>query len=116
MDRTMLPVLVALAVGAFALGADSFIMIGMLSDIAADLDVIRLMADAFERIKVPVSRIDLGHVGIFRALAEAAGLPQESEENLLNLLQAKDVPGLIDAWLVLPGRTLLRSSRAVRGV
>ena len=70
--------------------------------IAADLDVIRLMADAFERIKVPVSRIDLGHVGIFRALAEAAGLPQESEENLLNLLQAKDVPGLIDACSEVP--------------
>jgi ATP phosphoribosyltransferase regulatory subunit len=70
--------------------------------IAADLDVIRLMAGAFERIKVPVSRIDLGHVGIFRALAEAAGLPQESEENLLNLLQAKDVPGLIDACAEVP--------------
>ena len=70
--------------------------------IAADLDVIRLMADAFERINVPVSRIDLGHVGIFRALAEAAGLPQESEENLLNLLQAKDVPGLIDACSEVP--------------
>lgn len=70
--------------------------------IAADLDVIRLMAGAFERIKVPVSRIDLGHVGIFRALAEAAGLPQESEENLLNLLQAKDVPGLIDACADVP--------------
>lgn len=34
-----LPVLAALAVGAFALGADSFIMIGMLSEIAADLGV-----------------------------------------------------------------------------
>ncbi|PZU25100.1 MAG: MFS transporter [Shinella sp.] len=44
MDRTMLPVLVALAVGAFALGADSFIMIGMLSDIAADLDVTQPVA------------------------------------------------------------------------
>ena len=70
--------------------------------IGADLDVIRLMADAFARIKVPVSRIDLGHVGIFRALAEAAGLPQESEETLLNLLQAKDVPGLIEACAEVP--------------
>ena len=70
--------------------------------IAADLDVIRLMAGAFARIKVPVSRIDLGHVGIFRALAEAAGLPQESEEHVLNLLQAKDVPGLIEACAEVP--------------
>ncbi len=65
--------------------------------IAADLAVIRLMASAFARVKVPVSRIDLGHVGIFRALAEAAGLPRESEETVLNLLQAKDVPGLSEA-------------------
>lgn len=65
--------------------------------IAADLAVIRLMAGAFSRIKVPVSRIDLGHVGIFRALAEAAGLPRDSEETVLSLLQAKDVPGLSEA-------------------
>ena len=70
--------------------------------IAADLAVIRLMAGAFARIKVPVSRIDLGHVGIFRALAEAAGLPEESEENVLNLLQAKDVPGLSEACAEVP--------------
>ncbi len=70
--------------------------------IAADLAVIRLMAGAFARIKVPVSRIDLGHVGIFRALAEAAGLPRESEEMVLSLLQAKDVPGLSEACANVP--------------
>jgi ATP phosphoribosyltransferase regulatory subunit len=70
--------------------------------IEADLDVIRLMAGAFEKIKLPVSRIDLGHVGIFRALAEAAGLPQEAEENVLNLLQSKDVPGLEEACVGVP--------------
>ncbi|WP_371324798.1 ATP phosphoribosyltransferase regulatory subunit [Dechloromonas sp. ZY10] len=62
--------------------------------IAADLDVIRLMAGAFETMQLPVSRIDLGHVGIFRALAEAAGLPAESEDALLDILRAKDVPAL----------------------
>lgn len=65
--------------------------------IEADLDIIRLMAGACSVAKLPISRIDLGHVGIFRALAEAAGLPQEDEETMLSLLQAKDVPGLIDA-------------------
>lgn len=62
--------------------------------IAADLDIIRLMAGAFDKIKLPISRIDLGHVGIFRALAEAAGLPEDTEETVLSLLQSKDVPGL----------------------
>lgn len=65
--------------------------------IAADLEVVRLMAGAFDKISLPLNRIDLGHVGIFRALAAAAGLPQEAEENLLSLLQAKDAPGLADA-------------------
>ncbi|MBP8194488.1 MAG: ATP phosphoribosyltransferase regulatory subunit [Azonexus sp.] len=67
------------------------------ADIAADLAVIRLMAGAFSTIKLPISRIDLGHVGIFQALAEAAGLPEEAEDQLLSLLQAKDVPGLVEA-------------------
>ena len=70
--------------------------------IEADLDIIRLMAGAFERVKLPVSRIDLGHVGIFQALAEAAGLPQDAEDALLSLLQAKDVPGLEDACVNVP--------------
>jgi ATP phosphoribosyltransferase regulatory subunit len=70
--------------------------------IEADLAVIRLMAGALDQIKLPVSRIDLGHVGIFRALAAAANLPQEAEENVLNLLQAKDVPGLIEACADVP--------------
>lgn len=70
--------------------------------IAADLDIIRLMAGAFESIKLPISRIDLGHVGIFRALAEAAGLPQEAEEYVLSLLQTKDVPALTEACADVP--------------
>jgi ATP phosphoribosyltransferase regulatory subunit len=65
--------------------------------IEADLDIIRLLAGAFAAVRLPLGRIDLGHVGIFRALAEAAGLPQEAEDNLLSLLQAKDVPGLSEA-------------------
>ncbi|HJW24538.1 MAG TPA: ATP phosphoribosyltransferase regulatory subunit [Rhodocyclaceae bacterium] len=65
--------------------------------IEADLEIIRLLATALEKASLPVSRIDLGHVGIFRALAEAAGLPAEAEEELLSLLQAKDVPGLKEA-------------------
>lgn len=70
--------------------------------IAADLAMIRLLAGALATIEVPVNRIDLGHVGIFRALAEAAGLPRESEETVRGLLQAKDVPGLVEACAEVP--------------
>ncbi|HZX29875.1 MAG TPA: ATP phosphoribosyltransferase regulatory subunit [Rhodocyclaceae bacterium] len=65
--------------------------------VEADLEIVRLLASALKSVQVPVSRIDLGHVGIFRALCEAAGLPEEAEEQLLSLLQAKDVPGLKEA-------------------
>lgn len=62
--------------------------------IEADLEIVRMLADALAAVRLPASRIDLGHVGIFQALAEAAGLSAEAEQNCLSLLQAKDVPGL----------------------
>ena len=70
--------------------------------IAADLDVIRLMAGACAEIKLPISRVDLGHVGIFSALAEAANLPKETENKVLSLLQAKDVPALMEVCVDVP--------------
>lgn len=65
--------------------------------IEADVDIIRLMAGSCAAIKLPINRIDLSHVAIFRALAHAAGLAQEAESNVLSLLQSKDVPGLNEA-------------------
>ena len=65
--------------------------------VEGDLEIVRLMATAFDRAKLPLARIDLGHVGIFRALIEAAGLPGEAEAELLALLRDKDVPGLAEA-------------------
>lgn len=62
--------------------------------VEADLEVIRLMAAALTRAGTPASRIDLGHVGVFSALAEAAGLTGETEHEVLQRLQAKDVPSL----------------------
>jgi ATP phosphoribosyltransferase regulatory subunit len=62
----------------------------------ADLEVLRLMAAALTAAGAPASRIDLGHVGIFRALAEAAGLSADQLDVALSLLQTKDVPGLED--------------------
>ena len=60
----------------------------------ADLEVVRLMAAALSSTGANASRIDLGHVGIFRALAEAAGLNADQLDAALSLLQSKDVPGL----------------------
>ena len=68
----------------------------------ADLEIIRLMAASLQSVGAEASRIDLGHVGIFRSLAEAAGLDQPALETVLSLLQTKDVPGLNDYCACLP--------------
>ncbi len=77
--------------------------------IEADLEAIRLMAAALDMAGTPASRIDIGHVGVFRALANAAGLGSGDEETILQLLQLKDIPGLRDccAQLAEPYRTAL---------
>lgn len=72
------------------LGAELYGYVG----IEADLEVIRLAAAALAAAGTPASHIDIGHVGVFRALTQAAGLGGELEANVLQLLQVKDVPGL----------------------
>ncbi len=62
--------------------------------IEADVEIVRLLAQALALAGVPATRLDLGHVGVFRALAGMAGLDAEAEEELFSLLQAKDVPAL----------------------
>ena len=65
--------------------------------IAADLEVIRLMAAALTAAGTPASRIDVSHVGVFGALVHAAKLDAQAEAQILSLLQAKDMTGLNEA-------------------
>ena len=58
----------------------------------ADIEAIRLLAAALRLSKLAASRIDLGHVAVFRALAKHSGLAAEAEEELFGALQGKDVP------------------------
>ena len=77
----------------------------------ADVEVVRMMAQALAMAGLTGFRIDLGHVGIFKALARHAGLPVESEETLFCVMQSKDVPALheLASGLAEPYRTgLLR--------
>ena len=87
--------------------------------IEADIEVIRLLAAALKTAATPASRIDIGHVGVFSALAQAAGLDDDSEATILRLLQVKDIPGLRDccAKLTEPYRTaMLRLPELYGGV
>lgn len=95
--------------------------------IEADIEIIRLMDRALKVAGTPASRIDISHVGVFRALVQAAGLPEEAERSILSHLQAKDVPALQEccaslaepyktAFLALPnlygGRELLDEAQS----
>ncbi|TAH44153.1 MAG: ATP phosphoribosyltransferase regulatory subunit [Betaproteobacteria bacterium] len=62
--------------------------------IEADIEILRLLAEVLRLAEVPATRIDIGHVGIFHALAGRTGLVPDREEELFDLLQAKDVPEL----------------------
>jgi ATP phosphoribosyltransferase regulatory subunit len=62
--------------------------------IEADVEIIRLLARALEIGGVQASRIDLGHVGVFRALSARGGIEAELEQELFAVLQAKDLPDL----------------------
>lgn len=68
----------------------------------ADEEVIRLLAQALTEAGLPALRLDLGHMGLFRALASQAALPPEREEALFDLLQSKDVPSLAELLADVP--------------
>jgi ATP phosphoribosyltransferase regulatory subunit len=60
----------------------------------ADIEVLRLLDEALRLADVPLMRFDIGHVGLFHALADSAGLHHADREEAFSLLQTKDVPGL----------------------
>ena len=62
--------------------------------IEADVEVIRLLARALDIAGVKTSRLDLGHVGVFRALSARAGLEADLEQELFSVMQTKDMPAL----------------------
>jgi len=60
----------------------------------ADVEVLRLLAEALRLADVSLMRLDIGHVGLFHALADSAGLDEIAREEAFSLLQSKDVSGL----------------------
>jgi ATP phosphoribosyltransferase regulatory subunit len=79
----------------------------------ADIEIIRLLARSLNTCQLENPRIDLGHVGIFAALAAHGGLLDQHAESLFDALQSKDIPKISEltsqmsqelrsAFLVLP--------------
>jgi len=59
---------------------------------ASDIEILRLMLDTLEVAGVREVWLDLGHVGIYRALARQAGFDAEDEARFFDLLQRKAIP------------------------
>jgi ATP phosphoribosyltransferase regulatory subunit len=57
--------------------------------ITADIEVVSLLLESLQIAGLPTLHIDLGHVGIYRALADAAALNKTQEDELFDLLQRK---------------------------
>ncbi|MBE0615424.1 MAG: ATP phosphoribosyltransferase regulatory subunit [Burkholderiales bacterium] len=62
--------------------------------IESDLEIQRLLEQALKLCKLPGVRLDIGHVAVFRALAQRGRVGAELEADLFAALQAKDVSGL----------------------
>ncbi|NWL80682.1 ATP phosphoribosyltransferase regulatory subunit [Pseudomonas taiwanensis] len=78
---------------------------------ASDVEVISLMLEMLELAAVPDVHMDLGHVGIYRGLAKAAGLSGEVERSLFDALQRKAVDEVAELTEDLPHElaSMLRS-------
>ncbi len=96
--------------------------------IEADKEIIWILNEALMICSLDTARIDLGHVGIFRALTAPAKVDDATEQALLAAMRSKDIPALTDltagmpdgirnALLALPelygGREVLQRARAV---
>ena len=62
--------------------------------IDSDLEIQRLLAQALKLCRIPDVRLDIGHVAVFRALAQRSGVSAGLEADLFAGLQAKDVSAL----------------------
>ncbi|MDR2678770.1 MAG: ATP phosphoribosyltransferase regulatory subunit, partial [Zoogloeaceae bacterium] len=68
----------------------------------ADHEILRLLSATLQASYLSGCRVELSHVGIFRALTQAAGLEAETAETLFGLLQGKDEPGIVELFAALP--------------
>lgn len=62
----------------------------------SDAEVLCLMIEALRATGLSDVYVDIGHVGIYRHLAGAAGLDEDQEARLFDMLQRKAVPEITD--------------------
>ncbi len=60
----------------------------------SDIEIQTLMSRALQATGVNGIHLDIGHVSVFRAIITRAGVTEQQEADLFQVLQAKDVPAL----------------------
>jgi len=77
-------------------GSRSFTQIGAElfghASVESDAEMVCLMLETLELAGIDQVNVDLGHVGIFRALSKSAGLSDDQETVLFDALQRKAIP------------------------
>lgn len=69
--------------------------------IESDVEILCLLLETLAAVQVDAVHLDLGHVGIFRALAREAGIGEEQEAVLFDALQRKaeaEIDELLGGW------------------
>ena len=72
---------------------------------SADLEVQRLLCEALALARARGARLDIGHVAVFRSIAQAASVGAEREAELFEALQKKDVPALRESTKKMNSKT-----------
>ena len=62
--------------------------------LAADLEIIQLMLETLHVAGLNKLSLDLGHVGVYKAVIEEVGLNEEQQKTVFDALQRKSVPDL----------------------
>jgi ATP phosphoribosyltransferase regulatory subunit len=73
--------------------------------IESDLEIQRLLYRSLRACGFPGARLDIGHVGVFRAICRRGAVGAEAEAELHEALEAKDAPGLEALARGLPAET-----------
>jgi ATP phosphoribosyltransferase regulatory subunit len=87
---------------------------------ASDAEALRLMLEMISVVGIDRVHVDLGHVGLFRALTTAAGLDQSQEWALFEVMQRKaesEIRAMLDDWQVKESlKTMLLALTSLNGV
>ncbi len=97
----------------FQVGAEIYGMEGL----DGDIEIQELMLEALETVGLHRVTLDVGHVGLFRALSRLAALDEKTEADWFEGLQNKDIPMLqsLAARQSLPIGTALRRLSDLNG-